>query len=207
MVTHSKKTFNLLTGGLDKLGHPSESIREQKTMTANFTATDLIFISDPGNGFGQIAYCIIKNNSIQPAKVGLVTYIPRELNQTLDDNIADYEKQYSRVILSELAKEQEELARAEKNDNTFTVLGDDSADTLSFAEAPQAASVQNDSNNTTPDDDFVPFSDETPISPADLLGDMVGDMAATVETPIPVASSIPDDFGLEDLADDDDLLG
>jgi len=41
--TVAKKKFNLLTGGLDKLGHPTEGFREQAKMTANFSPTDIIY--------------------------------------------------------------------------------------------------------------------------------------------------------------------
>lgn len=93
-TTH--KTFNLLTGGFDKLGHPSESIRETKQMTANFTSTDLVYGATKGASFGEITYSIIKHNSLQPAKVGLISYIPKDLNDALDEEIAVYTEKYSR---------------------------------------------------------------------------------------------------------------
>lgn len=78
----SHKKFNLLTGGMDKLGHPTETIRESKKMTAIFSPSDLIY-----RPFGEIVYCLIKNNSIQTPKVGLISYIPADMNQKLDEMI------------------------------------------------------------------------------------------------------------------------
>ena len=66
-VGKSYKTFNLFTGGLDKLGHPTETVREAKKMTALFSPSDLIY-----RPFGEIVYCIIKKNSIQIPKVGQI---------------------------------------------------------------------------------------------------------------------------------------
>ena len=91
MTGISQKKFNLLTGGLDKLGHPTEQVRETKKMTANFTASDLIFAD-----FGEITYCIIRKNSIQPAKKGLITYIPSDLNKELDKEVLAYSDENAR---------------------------------------------------------------------------------------------------------------
>lgn len=81
----SYKTFNPLTGGLDRLGHPTETVREQRKMTAIFSPSDLIY-----RPFGEIVYCIIKRNSIQIPQVGTISYIPKELNDKLDEMIDAY---------------------------------------------------------------------------------------------------------------------
>ena len=107
-VTTSKKTFNPLMGGFDKLGYPSESIREDRKMTANFSVTDLIFGASVGASFGEIVYCIVKNNSVQPAKVGQISYIPKGLNDKLNVEIQEYMDKYSRETASEYALHEEE---------------------------------------------------------------------------------------------------
>ena len=84
-VGRSYKEFNPLTGGFDKLGHPTKTVRETEKLTAVFTPTDLIY-----RPFGEIVYCIIKNNSIQTPKVGKIEYIPIELNKKLDQMIANF---------------------------------------------------------------------------------------------------------------------
>ena len=85
MVGISKKRFNLLTGGFDRLGHPSESIRIQKRKTALFTPSDLIY-----RPFEEVVYCIVKNNSIQIPKVGLISYIPSDMNKELDTMVEEH---------------------------------------------------------------------------------------------------------------------
>lgn len=91
-IGKSYKTFNLFTGGLDRLGHPTETVREAKKMTAVFSPSDLIY-----RPFGEIVYCIIKNNSIQIPKVGKIEYIPKDLNDTLNQMIDEYVRENSRV--------------------------------------------------------------------------------------------------------------
>lgn len=92
----SRKRFNFFTGGLDRLGHPTESIREQKTTEANFSTTKLIQGDKVGASFGEVVYSIIKNNSVQPARLGQITYIPKELNTLLDARIQEYMALYAR---------------------------------------------------------------------------------------------------------------
>lgn len=90
IVGINRKRFDLLTGGLDKLGHPTETVREMKSLTPNFTPTDLIY-----REFGEIVYCIIKNNSIQTPKVGIISYIPQDLNKKLKQMADEYTKSHT----------------------------------------------------------------------------------------------------------------
>ena len=115
IISESHKRFNLLTGGLDRLGHPTEQIREQKKMEANFSPTDLIYGNEKGKSFGEIAYCIIKNNSVQPAKIGLISYIPKDLNDELDAKILAYNDEYMRESAVEASKHKEETEKQEKS--------------------------------------------------------------------------------------------
>lgn len=127
MTGISKKSFNPFTGGFERLGHPTESIRKQQKMTANFNITDLIFGKSVGTSFGEIVYCIIKNNSVQPAKVGKISYIPKELNKALDAHILDYIDQYARESAAEFAEhEGEEGTRSADNDEFEFVFNDPS---------------------------------------------------------------------------------
>ena len=80
--SESRKKFNLVTGGLDRLGHPTESIREQKKVEALFSPTAIM-----KRPFGELTYAIIKNNSVQPAKVGVVQWLPKEYDRMLKDMI------------------------------------------------------------------------------------------------------------------------
>lgn len=107
MVGVSRKRFNLITGGLDRLGHPTESIRKQKKMTAKYSPTDLIY-----RPFGEITYCIIKNNTVQLPAVGIISYIPQELNETLDKKIGEYVKAHERKTDDEKFEEAKEQAKS-----------------------------------------------------------------------------------------------
>lgn len=80
--SESRKKFDLITGGLDRLGHPTESIREQKKMEALFSPTAIM-----KRPFGELTYSLIKYNSVQPAKVGVVQWLPKEYDRMLKDLI------------------------------------------------------------------------------------------------------------------------
>ena len=77
--SESRKKFDLITGGLDRLGHPTESIREQKKMEALFSPTAIM-----KRPFGELTYSLIKYNSVQPAKVGVVQWLPKEYDRMLE---------------------------------------------------------------------------------------------------------------------------
>lgn len=101
MIGVSRKRFNPITGGLAPLGHPTESVREQKKMTPNFSPTEIM-----QRPFGEVTYAIIKNNSVQPAKVGRISYIDAELNAELDRMIEDHNRVHLRKTEDELYEEQ-----------------------------------------------------------------------------------------------------
>ena len=164
----SQKRFNLITGGLDRLGHPTESMREQKKMTANFSPTDLIFGSEKGASFMEIVYCLIKNNSIQPAKVGKVTFIPSDLNTELDAEISEYSKKYVRESAADYY---ERMMRGETEDESK-----DDGDGLNFGDSledldPDTTLPSRDVADDQPDDmEQMIFSDKNSddLDPLDL---------------------------------------
>jgi type IV secretory pathway TraG/TraD family ATPase VirD4 len=80
----SRAKFNPLLG-FHKIGYPTESIREVEKVEARFSPSDIMY-----RPFGEITYCIIKNNSIQPPGVGKIEYIPADLNATLDKMIEEF---------------------------------------------------------------------------------------------------------------------
>lgn len=90
METKQTKAYDTIAGsrGLfaDKI---SESTSEVKKL--RFSPTDIVF-----RPFGEITYCIIKNNSIQPPGVSKIQYIPKELNDLLDDMVAEYNAEQER---------------------------------------------------------------------------------------------------------------
>lgn len=90
---YSQEKFSIL-GGLGR--RPiNESFREAEETKARYSPTDIIY-----REFGQITYCLIKNNSIQAPGVSKIEYIPRELNELLDKMVAEYneeqDKKYSK---------------------------------------------------------------------------------------------------------------
>ena len=141
-IGKSYKTFNLLTGGLDKLGHPTETIREAKKMTAIFSPSDLIY-----RPFGEIVYCIIKKNSIQTPKVGQIEYIPRELNEELDKMVDKY-------IEEHLKSDDEDMPQTE---TTETKVPED--------ELPDLGEGQSMGMEIEMEADFDASDDEEPVIP------------------------------------------
>ncbi|MPM01910.1 hypothetical protein SDC9_48150 [bioreactor metagenome] len=78
----SKQRFNLLnTNG-------SQNISDSKNYTEQwenrFKPTDIIY-----REFGEITYAIIKNNTIQLPDVGKISFIPKELNDELDEMVKE----------------------------------------------------------------------------------------------------------------------
>lgn len=78
-------------GNITQFRTTNESIREDEKSTPRFTPSDLIY-----RPFGEITYLIIKNNSIQPAGVAKVEFIPQELNQHIKKMVSDYNAEQDR---------------------------------------------------------------------------------------------------------------
>jgi len=86
----SQKKFSPLMGGFDRLGHPTESIKEERRMVANFSYDDIRH-----RKFGEITYQIVQNKTLQRARVGSVQWIDYDLDQKLNEMIEIYESQHS----------------------------------------------------------------------------------------------------------------
>lgn len=82
----TRQKFNPLKG-IKPLNYDSESIRETETKEARYSPSDIIY-----RPFGEITYCLIRENSISPPGVGTIQYIPKELNTKLDDMVEEYKK-------------------------------------------------------------------------------------------------------------------
>lgn len=82
----SKQKFNPLKG-FKPMNYDTESIRYVEKKESRFSPSDIIY-----RPFGEITYCIIKDNSIQPPGVGRIQYIPKELNDKLDQMVEDYKR-------------------------------------------------------------------------------------------------------------------
>lgn len=123
----SRKKFDIFTGGFDSLGHPTESIRETKKLVPVFTPTELIY-----REFGDIVYCIIKNNSIQIPRIGKITYIPREVNTKLDKEILAYLAEFTKKTEDELREIREREAAEKVSRITEEISFDDECDDSQF---------------------------------------------------------------------------
>ena len=97
----SKPRFNPLYG-FQKMRYPNESISEVEKKEARFSLSDIIY-----KDFGQIVYRIIQNKTVQPPGVGLVSWIPKELNDKLDEMVEEYNRIQKQKIV-ELNKEEVE---------------------------------------------------------------------------------------------------
>lgn len=67
----------------------STAVKEE--YKARFSPSDIIY-----KEFGEITYCIIKNNSIQAPGVSYIEYIPKELNELLDNMVTEYNEEQLR---------------------------------------------------------------------------------------------------------------
>ena len=77
----SRKKFSLFYDGAAK----TETMKETREVKALFSATDI-----QQRPFGQITYALMKNNSVQPPGVAEIEFIPRELNDILDNMVSEY---------------------------------------------------------------------------------------------------------------------
>lgn len=77
----SRKKFSLFYDGAAK----TETMKETREVKALFSATDI-----QQRPFGQITYALMKNNSVQPPGVAEIEFIPRELNDILDNMVQEY---------------------------------------------------------------------------------------------------------------------
>lgn len=133
--TYSHKNFNLITGGLDRLGHPSESVRVTEKTSAIFSSTDIGY-----RKFGEIVYSIIQNNSVQIPQAGLVSYIDKDYNDKLDQMIEDYIVPFEvRLQKENAAATAQTVSEAETKQNNDGFTWDD--EPISIPEQPLSSSV------------------------------------------------------------------
>lgn len=102
----TKQKFNPLYG-IKEMNYPTEQVRQTETQQAKYSMTDLIY-----KPFGEITYKIIKQSSVQTPKNGVVTWLPKDLNDELDDIALQYQQE-QRVKAEKI--EQEEYQAAIRN--------------------------------------------------------------------------------------------
>lgn len=77
----SRKRFSFFYDG----AAVTETSKEAREVKPLFSATDI-----QQRPFGQITYALMKNNSVQTPGVATIEFIPRELNEILDDMVTEY---------------------------------------------------------------------------------------------------------------------
>lgn len=97
----TRQKFNPLKG-IKPMSYDSESIRDVEALEFRFTPTDIIY-----RPFGEITYCLIENNSVGEPGVATIEYIPKELNDKLDEMVDEYKEEAFSLVEHE--KPQSEL--------------------------------------------------------------------------------------------------
>lgn len=192
--TYSHKTFNLITGGLDRLGHPSESVRLTEKTSAIFSSTDIGY-----RKFGEIVYSIIQNNSVQIPQAGLVSYIDKDYNDKLDQMIEDYIVPYEVRLQKENAAA---AAAAAKEDATVSdgFTWDEEVQSQNEVEAKKEDTFTKPVIPTIDPMSDVPYEDESNYRSAD--DEMLYSGLSTEDTvPKNVPADIPLDFDDDGMAD------
>lgn len=105
----SRKQFSIFTMFQSPSG-TTESIRETKKMEPLFSASDIIY-----RDFGEVIYRIIRKNSVQLPDVGKISYIPKELNDKLDEMVEEYKQS----LFKKEEKQIEEQSSQEEKPSEF----------------------------------------------------------------------------------------
>ena len=104
----SRTKFNPLYG-FHRLNYPNENINKEEKMEARFSASDIMY-----KEFKEITYGIIKNSTLQPPGVGVVDFIPEELNDKLSEMVKEFQDNDFIINESESVS-QEDLIDISKN--------------------------------------------------------------------------------------------
>ena len=188
--TYAKKRY------FSSMGEERVSTAVKEEIEQRFTPSDIMF-----KEFGQITYCLIKNNSIQPPGVSKIRYIPYELNKLVDKMVAEYnEEQFAKDaeaerLLEESYKETM-FPSAIKPEGAVVKTLDDGGyvDPISA----MSTTVIEDNNSNKPynysDDNGDSFIDEEEIEMPEI------------EIPIENISKVGSDLSLNDDFVDDDLF-
>lgn len=126
----TRQKFNPLKG-IKPLNYDSESIRETESVEARYSPSDIIY-----RPFGEITYCLIRDNSISAPGVGTIQYIPRELNAKLDDMVEEYKKNV-------FAREGQAAQHSEEQGHFEDIVDGDPVVSQSVADAASMKKNQN----------------------------------------------------------------
>ena len=178
----------------------STSVKEDKE--TRFSITDIIY-----KPFGQITYCIVKNNSVQYAGVSQIEYIPQELNETLDKMVNEFndEQKAKSEKLEELMK-MVENPNVDLSSDAYLIKYKDSVDIKDIKDpldSSRPLSVDSSKADSTPTT-FKNFNDDTLVDTK--KGNENTKIKEYKNQNVSNKSSIGGDVILEEISDDDDLL-
>ena len=119
-VSVSRQKFNPVYGWMMRA--PSTTEREVEAKRARITPSEIMY-----REFGMITYSIIQNNTLQPPGVSQIQYIPREVNDKLDEMVAERNARELLSASNEFSRSA--LWDADKK-NTVTKIEDDDEITI-----------------------------------------------------------------------------
>jgi len=107
----SRSKFNLFTM-FSKPKPETENIGQRKEMKAKYSASEIMY-----QPFGRVFYRIIKNNTVQQPGIIQIEYIPKDLNDTLDRMVAEYNEEQLE------SQEDERMLSSTQPDKSFLMTG------------------------------------------------------------------------------------
>lgn len=90
----SRAKFNPLFG-IQKIKYPNESISESEVTKPRYSTSDIIF-----RKFGEVTYRIISNKTVQTPGIGIVSWIPKELNSEINKIVDKYNEMQEQKLLA-----------------------------------------------------------------------------------------------------------
>lgn len=177
------------------------TLKVDEKMETRFSPSDIIY-----KDFGEITYCIIKNNTVQAPGVSKIEYIPKELNETLSKMVDEYnEEQFKKDAEAEalfnasLSSTVDFSSNADLNKNGYVKNVPNLANEIPDA-IPNEDIILEDISNQSFDKDMGDIVDELDFVDA-------GEEAKTKSNNVIGDNDYMSDLnmGFEDIEEDDDI--
>lgn len=120
----SSDIFNPMRG-FYRSKYDKQSLSYKKTIKKRFSESDIIF-----RPFGEVIVRLINNSTLQYPSVTKIQYIPRELNEKLDQMVAEYNtEQFEKAEALEQASLSDDIGnKQDKTDMIYVALTEDDLD-------------------------------------------------------------------------------
>jgi len=112
-ISHTEQQFRL-GYGFKEMNYPTETVAKEEKKEARYTATDIAY-----KDFEEMTYKIIKNNSVQFARDGIIKYIDKDINDELKWIVGDYRtwqlgllEESNRIMREERAEKQRKFLKS-----------------------------------------------------------------------------------------------